>query len=79
LILSRRAALGINKLSGIDGRLSFSSVIFESNGLVECCCGDDGLIFAPVPLGGDSVSGPVDPVFNHFHLLDFGGRCNGGL
>jgi hypothetical protein len=76
-VLSRRADLGINKLSGIDGRLSFvSSVIFESNGLVVCCC--NGFVVKRLPLGG-SCSGSVDPVFNHFHLLDFGGRCNGGL
>ncbi len=78
-VLSRRADLGINKLNGIDSRLSspsVSSVKFEPNGFINCC---DGLIFVAVPIGGKSVSRPVDPVFNHFHLLDFGGRCNGGL
>ena len=78
----------MNKLNGIDGRLSepsnvfpfkSSSVKFESNGLVECCCGGEGFKGGAAPFGGESVSGPVEPVFNHFHLLDFGGRCNGGL
>ena len=78
----------MNKLNGIAGRLSrpstlvpcaSSSVIFESNGFVECGGGGDDLIFGTVPRGGESVSGPVEPVFSHFHLLDFGGRCSGGL
>ena len=71
------AARGMNKLIGIGARCS-SSLTFESNGLVEGG-GGDALIVGSVPRGGESASGPVEPVFSHFHLLDFGGRCNGGL
>ena len=52
--------------------------MLESNGLVDCC-GTDDFKLVTAPMGGESVSGPVEPVFSHFHLLDFGGRCNGGL
>lgn len=81
-VLSGRADLGINKLSGIDSRLSFScisSFIFESNGLVDCSC--NCLLFVRFPFDGEDVAagGAVGSAFNHFHLLDLGGRCNGGL
>ena len=78
----------MNKLNGMAGRLSrpsgsvvnvSSSARFESNGFVECGGGGEDLIFGTVPRGGESVSGPVEPVFSHFHLLDFGARCSGGL
>lgn len=57
-----------------------SSDKFGSNGFVvgRSCGGAGGLA------GGKSglvvsLSGSVEPAFNHFHLLDRGWRCSGGL
>ena len=91
LALPRRADLGMNRLRGIEGRRSETPVVFVwesssdrfvSKGFVVCCCGcgaTGGFRVEDATFGDESLSGSVEPVFNHFHLLDFGGRCNGGL
>ena len=91
LALPRRADFGMNKLRGIEARRSETAVVFdcksssdrlESKGFVVCCCGCvaiGGFNVEDGAFGEESLSGSVEPVFNHFHLLDFGGRCNGGL
>ena len=90
-MLSRRATRGTNRLSGIDGLRSSSPSAFDcpsssdklgSNGLVVCCCGCGAV--GCLGLGAnnffdEAFSGSIESLFSHFHLLDFGGRCNGGL
>lgn len=59
-----------------------SSDKFGSNGFVVCCCGcgaNGGLTLETSGFDAELVFGSFEPVFNHFHLLDLGGRCSGGL